>query len=234
MQLSPPTVHEMVGRLEQDGYVDAQRRQVARVHRRRARAGRGDRQPPPADRALPDRRRRASPGTTFTRRPSASSTRCHPPSRPTWCARSATRRPARTATRSSPATRVPACRWPTSRSGAEARGAALRERGRGPAALPQARPGSHPGLKGTLAAERRRRGRDRAGGESINVTRSVAETVSVIGRPLTAAAHRAPRPARARQGALRPLAGSRLLCSRRRTCRAEAPCSRSTPRPARA
>ena len=37
MQLSPPTVHEMIGRLERDGYVEPRRRQVARLHRRRPR-----------------------------------------------------------------------------------------------------------------------------------------------------------------------------------------------------
>ena len=31
MQLSPPTVHEMIGRLERDGYVEPRRRQVARA-----------------------------------------------------------------------------------------------------------------------------------------------------------------------------------------------------------
>ena len=30
MQLSPPTVHEMIGRLERDGYVSRDDRQVAR------------------------------------------------------------------------------------------------------------------------------------------------------------------------------------------------------------
>ena len=40
MQLSAPTVHEMIGRLEKDGYVTPRRRQVARVHRRRTRSTR--------------------------------------------------------------------------------------------------------------------------------------------------------------------------------------------------
>ena len=31
MQLSPPTVHEMIGRLEGDGYVERAERQVARA-----------------------------------------------------------------------------------------------------------------------------------------------------------------------------------------------------------
>ena len=41
MQLSAPTVHEMIGRLERDGYVTRGAGQVARVHRQRARARRG-------------------------------------------------------------------------------------------------------------------------------------------------------------------------------------------------
>ena len=41
MQLSPPTVHEMIGRLERDGYITRARRQGRSVHRHRARARRG-------------------------------------------------------------------------------------------------------------------------------------------------------------------------------------------------
>ena len=58
MQLSPPTVHEMIGRLIDDGYVDAQPRQIARLHRLRPRARQLHRPPPPDDRALPHRRPR--------------------------------------------------------------------------------------------------------------------------------------------------------------------------------
>ena len=36
MQLSPPTVHEMIGRLERDGYITRARRQDDLVHRHRA------------------------------------------------------------------------------------------------------------------------------------------------------------------------------------------------------
>ena len=43
MQLSAPTVHEMIGRLERDGYITRGRRQGAGVHRQRARARRGHR-----------------------------------------------------------------------------------------------------------------------------------------------------------------------------------------------
>ena len=42
MQLSPPTVHEMVGRLERDGYITRGGRQVDLLHRvRRASTPRG-------------------------------------------------------------------------------------------------------------------------------------------------------------------------------------------------
>ena len=58
MQLSPPTVHEMVGRLEGDGYVARTEDKTHRVHRQGPRRGRGDRPPPPPDRALPHRRPR--------------------------------------------------------------------------------------------------------------------------------------------------------------------------------
>ena len=36
MQVSAPTVHEMIGRLEGDGYVTRGRRQDAQLHRRAA------------------------------------------------------------------------------------------------------------------------------------------------------------------------------------------------------
>ena len=58
MQLSPPTVHEMIGRLEEDGYVDRADDKSLDLHRQGPRRGRGDRPPPPADRALPHRRAR--------------------------------------------------------------------------------------------------------------------------------------------------------------------------------
>ena len=56
MQLSAPTVHEMVGPPGARRLHHARRRQVDLVHRRGARARRDGRPPPPADRALPDRR----------------------------------------------------------------------------------------------------------------------------------------------------------------------------------
>ena len=58
MQLSPPTVHEMIGRLERDGYVSRGDDKSLRFTDRRPRPRAGDRPPPPADRALPHRRPR--------------------------------------------------------------------------------------------------------------------------------------------------------------------------------
>ena len=56
MQLSPPTVHEMIGRLEGDGYVERADDKSLTFTERGPRRGRGDRPPPPPDRALPHRR----------------------------------------------------------------------------------------------------------------------------------------------------------------------------------
>ena len=58
MQLSAPTVHEMIGRLERDGYITRGTDRSLSLHRLRPRARRAHRPPPPADRALPHRRAR--------------------------------------------------------------------------------------------------------------------------------------------------------------------------------
>ena len=58
MQVSAPTVHEMIGRLEADGYVTRGADKSLGFHRLRPGARGRDRPPPPADRALPDRRLR--------------------------------------------------------------------------------------------------------------------------------------------------------------------------------
>ena len=57
MQLSPPTVHEMIGRLIDDGYI-AREPDKSLVHRRGPGARRGHRHAPPAHRAFPHRRPR--------------------------------------------------------------------------------------------------------------------------------------------------------------------------------
>ena len=62
MQLSAPTVHEMIGRLERDGYVEPRDdKSLAFTADGRDHAA-GDRSSPPADRALPHRRPRDSLG----------------------------------------------------------------------------------------------------------------------------------------------------------------------------
>ena len=58
MQLSPPTVHEMVGRLVDDGYVERNADKSLGFTDVRARARQPHRPPPPHDRALPHRRPR--------------------------------------------------------------------------------------------------------------------------------------------------------------------------------
>ena len=152
MQLSAPTVHEMVGRLERDGYITRARRQVDRASPTTGlEHAEDDRPPPPADRALPHRRARRSRGTRSTRRPSGWSTRCRRCSRSACSPRSATPRPARTATRSTPAARIAGVPLGRRRGRRQGHGPALRERGRGPAALPQGRRAWSPGLEGTLA-----------------------------------------------------------------------------------
>ena len=207
MQLSAPTVHEMIGRLERDGYITRGADKALALHRHGPRARRGHRPPPPPDRALPDRRPRASRGTRSTRRPSGSSTRCRRCSRSACWPRSATRRRARTATRSSPASGIDGVPLADVEEGAKVTHPALRERGRGPAALPQGRRASSPAsrARSTEVDDEHVVGR-RSAARRATLTRSVAETVSVHRRPVAAAAHRAARAARARQGPLRPLA----------------------------
>ena len=62
MQLSAPTVHEMIGRLERDGYITRGADRAIAFTDVGRRARRGDRAPPPPDRALPDRRARRALG----------------------------------------------------------------------------------------------------------------------------------------------------------------------------
>ena len=183
MQLSAPTVHEMIGRLERDGYVTRGADKVLALHRQRPRARGGRRPPPPADRALPHRRP-GDPVGRGARGGRAARARDVPRARGAHAARrSATRRPARTATRSTSATGSRRAARPTSSRARKVRDPALRERGRGPAALPQGR-----------GHRARRGGRDRRDATTTTswstsaagareLTRSVAETVSVIADP---------------------------------------------------
>ena len=56
MQLSPPTVHEMIGRLEKDGYVTRKPDKSLDFTANGREEARADRPAPPPDRALPHRR----------------------------------------------------------------------------------------------------------------------------------------------------------------------------------
>ena len=213
MQLSAPTVHEMIGRLER-----------RRLRRARAtdkslaftadgpRARRGDRPPPPADRALPDRRPRRSPGTRSTRRPSGSSTRCRRCSRSGCWRRSATPRPARTATRSSRARASRASPLADVEPGASVH--VLRFENEAEELLHYLKDaGLQPGLEGTLESS----GDDEVvlasdDGRHV-VSRSVAETVSVRADPSPP-----PRAAAARAaGAARATATAADVRARRRS-----------------
>ena len=136
MQLSAPTVHEMIGRLERDGYVTRGADKALVVHRQRARARRGHRPPPPADRALPDRRARhpvgrgARGGRAARARDVAGARGAH--------ARRDRRRQDVPARASDPRRRADRRRAAGRRRGRrEGAHPALRERGGGPAALPQ-------------------------------------------------------------------------------------------------
>ena len=183
MQLSAPTVHEMVGRLERDGYItrDADRTIAFTASRRRAR--RGDRAPPPPDRALPDRRpggplgRGARGGRAPGARHVARARGAHaaPPS--------ATPRPARTATRSSPARAWPACRWPTSRSAPRCGCCASRTRPRICCTTSRPRASSPASRARWPQRDDEEVVLEAADGRRCTVTPSVAETVSVIADP---------------------------------------------------
>ena len=92
------------------------------------------------------------------------------------------------------------------RGGRQGARPALRERGRGPAPLPEGQRACIPGSRARSPRSATTRSRSRRTASATSVTRSVAETVSVTADPSPPAAHGAPRPAGAGQGALRPLA----------------------------
>ena len=161
MQLSAPTVHEMVGRLERDGYITRGDRPLARLHRPRPRARRGRRAPPPADRALPHRRardpvgRRARGGRAARARDVAGArgadARRHRrrqdlPARPPDRGRAAASR---------------ACRSPTASRAPRSRSCASRTRPR-TCCTTSTTAGVEPGLEGTFVRSGRRRGHGRA------------------------------------------------------------------------
>jgi hypothetical protein len=113
MQLSAPTVHEMIGRLERDGYItrgadkslqftDSGREHAEGIVTRHRLI----------ERFLTDVL--GIPWDDVHEGPSGSSTPCRPCSRSACGPRSATPRPVRTATRSTRTTGSRASRWPTS------------------------------------------------------------------------------------------------------------------------
>ena len=182
MQLSAPTVHEMVGRLERDGYVtrgadkaleftDSGREHAEGIVRRHRLIERflTDVLGIPWDEVHEEAERleHAMSPVLEERMLRRDRRRQDVPARPSDQRRRADRR--RAAGRR--------------RAGRERARAALRERGRGPAALPQgrrhrARAGGHGGRA------RRRRGRRRGDGRRCELSRrSVAETVAVSADP---------------------------------------------------
>ena len=182
MQLSPPTVHEMIGRLSDDGYVERKPDKSLEFTASGPRARQPHRPPPPHDRALPHRRARhplgrgprggradrardvAGAGGAHARRDRR---RHHLPPRP----------PDR---RGHPRAGRAALRRRARRQGPRA---ALRERGRGAAPLPQGR-GPLPRPRGhACRAPARRASRSPPTRARHQVSRSVAETVSVRADP---------------------------------------------------
>ena len=156
MQLSPPTVHEMIGRLEGDGYVTAQARQVARLHRQRPRRRAIVRRHRLIERFLTDVC--GSPGTRSTRRPSGSSTRCRRCWRSACSPRSATRQTCPHGHPIVEGVREHGVLLADVEPGAESRCCASRTRPRRSSTT--SRTPAPPGLEGKLNPGRRR-GRDR-------------------------------------------------------------------------
>ena len=214
MQLSAPTVHEMIGRLERDGYVTRGGRQGARLHRQRARARRGHRPPPPADRALPHRRPRhpvgrgPRGGRAARARDVAGAGGAH--------ARRDRRRedvPARASDQRRRADRRRAAG--DVEVGAKIRSCASRTRPR-TCCTTSRTPGIEPGEEGAVAETRRRRTSSiDFGGAHVRAHPLGRRDGLGDRRPVAAAAHGAARAARALQGPLRALRSSRGRGSRR-------------------
>ena len=202
MQVSAPTVHEMVGRLEADGYVTRKPDKSLAFTESGKEEAAEHRAPPPADRALPDRRLRhpLGPGPRGGR-----AARALDVARGRGADAEGDRRrqdlPPRPPDLRGRA-RARACRWPTSRRGRRCGSCASRTRPR-TCCTTCTTPACSPGLEGTLAASGEdevaidadgvaplghpQRGRDGVGG----------------GRPLAAAARGAAGAARAGARALR-------------------------------
>ena len=220
MQLSAPTVHEMVGRLERDGYITRDKDKAIAFTPEGMEHADARREPPPADRALPHgrpegalgrgpragrepRARHVAGARGAHARASLGEAKTCPHGHPIVARHARGGRAARQtsrwaprcaccASRTRPRTCCTTSRTPASSLGSRGRRRAQR-RGGG------ARDARRPALRGH--AERRRNGVGR-------------------GRSLTAAAHRAARAARAGQAALRPLAPASLVSGQTRSERA--------------
>ena len=182
MQLSPPTVHEMVGRLEQDGYVTRAEDKSLRSPT----TGREQAEAIVGRHRLIERFLTDVVGIAWddVHEEAEKLEHAMSPAFEKWMVSRGRRRedlPARPSDRAGQPHPRRAARG--RRGGRRRRDPPLRERGRRPAALPQAgRPAAGP--QGQLAVVGRRRGRrSRSDGDEIAVTRSVAETVSVRADP---------------------------------------------------
>ena len=182
MQLSAPTVHEMVGRLERDGYITRAADKSISFTADGLEHAEAHRPPPPADRALPDRRAEIPWDDVHEE-----AERLEHAMSPVLEARMlAAIGDAKTCPHGhpiKPGTRIEGVPLGDTEPGAQGHRPALRERGRGPAAPVQAR-----GLRA------RARGHASASvddehvtvdfnGDTATLTRSVAETVSVLADP---------------------------------------------------
>ena len=182
MQLSAPTVHEMIGRLERDGYITRGEDKSLDFTPNGPRARRGRRPPPPADRALPHRRPRhpvgrgPRGGRAPRARDVAGARGAH--------ARRDRRRQDLPARPPDPARRraSAACRWPTSRRARRSGCCASRTRPRTCCTCSRRRASSRAATASSPAATTSHVTVD-FGGATATLTRSVSETVSVIADP---------------------------------------------------
>ena len=203
MQLSPPTVHEMIGRLESDGYVDrADDKSLTFTDKGREEAQAITRRHRLIERFLTDVRL-VSPGTRCMRRPSGWSTRCPRCWRSACWRRSATPRPARTAIRSSRAPASRACCWPTSSPAPRCGSCASRTRPRR-SCTTSAMPGWRQSWRGSWSPRTRTRSVGLGGRDPRDLAQRRRDRLGQ-GGPLTAVAPAATGAARAQQRPLRPL-----------------------------
>ena len=204
MQLSPPTVHEMLGRLEQDGYVTRNEDKSLRftesgLEQAEAIVGRH---------RLIERFLTDVVGIAWddVHEEAEKLEHAMSPAFEQWMISAVG--DAKTCPHGhpiEPGNRVPGVPLADVEVGARGRGPAVRERGRGPAPLPEGRRACTPGLKGTLAESSGDEVVLQANGD-VRVGHAQRRRDGLgARRPVTAAAHRAARAAGARQRPLRPL-----------------------------